>query len=612
MRTETLLLRLLLSLLFLVFADAECPMDLNYVRKLQWDKASCKSANIEGSDNPCCQTLLSLFGVGIAQYLRDASMFDLPSNGSAVSCLELFQQQLNSLGLSAHLVSICLKNSKFEFVSSPVLCAGIQTKQDWMRKLGITPLDSACKGDLSDLAACQACKDSGDLVEGELVKMYTNLTNVVTAKKCYYFTCLYAAGVANEFGPKTQSTAQCVFKLPFVQSTSRGRVIAYCVMGGAAALLICALGLLYCLWARKRSRKVEPRGFARRNEEHLKSSVKPNTGAVWFDIEDIKAATDNFSEANLIGQGGFGTVYRGTLPDGRRVAVKRIRNCTPECDSEFLNEVEVINSIRHRNLVVLRGCCVASDEREGHQLFLIYDYMRNGTLDDHIFGEKSNARPLSWSQRKNLILGIAKGLAYLHDGIEHTIYHRDIKPTNILLDDEMNACVADFGLARIMAKEEGKSHQTNRIAGTHGYLAPEYALYGRLTDKSDVYSFGVVLLEIMSGRKALDTSADCASHYLITDWAWRLVKEGSTSEIIDERIRQSGAERLMERFVLVGILCAHVMVAFRPKMVEVVKMLEGEAEIPEIPDRPLPLMRHGISSLTVQESSSSLAIPVSV
>eukprot|EP00253_Pinus_taeda_P033303 PITA_33303 len=361
-----------------------------------------------------------------------------------------------------------------------------------MRKLGITPLDSACKGDLSYLAACQACKDSGDLVERELVKMYTNLTTLVTSKICYYFTCLHAARVANEFGPKTQSTAQCVLRLPFVQTMSRGQVMAYCVMGAAAALLICALGLLYCLWARKRSRKVEPRGFARRNEEHLKSSVKPNTGAVWFDIEEIKAATDNFSEAK-----GASLLWTGE----RFLTVGGLHN-----------------------------------DREGHQRFLIYDYMLNGTLNDHIFGEKSKPRPLSWSQRKNLILGIAKGLAYLRDGTEHTIYHRDIKPTSVLLDDEMNACVADFGLARIMAKEEGKSHETTRIARMHDYFAPKYALYGRLTDKSDVYSFSVVLLEIMSGRKALDTSADCASHYLITDWGWRRVKEGRTNEIIDERI----------------------------------------------------------------------------
>ena len=152
----------------------------------------------------------------------------------------------------------------------------------------------------------------------------------------------------------------------------------------------------------------------------------------------------------------------------------------------------------------------------------------------------------------------------------------------------MNARVSDFGLARIMSKDGG-SYLTTRVAGTHGYLAPEYALYGQLTEKSDVYSFGALLLEIMSARKALDTSLECSSDYLITDWAWTLLKAGKAMEVVDERIRHSGAKRTMVKFITVGILCAHVMVAFRPTMVEALKMLEGDIEIPEIPDRPLPL-----------------------
>lgn len=580
---------LLLFLSYLAFADAECPMDLHYVRQWQWDKSSCESHISGGSGSPCCQTLLGLLAVGLAEYLREASMFELPSNASAVACFEKFQQQLDSLSLSSDLVSNCWKNNTSGFISSPQHCAGIVTKKDWMSKLGNTQLDSACKGDLSDLGACQACKNSGDFVQKELVHLYSNLTSQATSKKCYYFTCLYAAGVANDFGPKSKGTAQCVFRVPFLHTPSHSRALAYGFIALAAVLLLCALGLLYRLWLRARKRKAVHRGFVRRNEELLKEAVKPNTGAVWFGIEEIKTATANFSDANLIGQGGFATVYKGTLPDGRRIAVKRIRNCTPEGDPEFLNEVEVINNIRHRNLVVLRGCCVASDEIEGHQRFLIYDYMPNGTLDDHIFGEKSKAQALTWQQRRNIILGTAKGLAYLHNGIEPAIYHRDIKATNILLDDDMNARVADFGLARITTKE-GESHITTRVAGTHGYLAPEYALYGQLTDKSDVYSFGVVVLEIMSGRKALEAASYSDAHYLITDWAWTLVKEGRSSEIIDERIRYSAPESVIKRFVSVGILCSHVMVAFRPRMVDAVRMLEGDGDIPEIPDRPLPLM----------------------
>jgi hypothetical protein len=169
---------------------------------------------------------------------------------------------------------------------------------------------------------------------------------------------------------------------------------------------------------KKRNRKAVHRGFVRRNEKLLKSSVKPNTGAVWFDIRDQGTPPIISARPISSAKGASATVYRGTLPDGRRIAVKRIRNCTPEGDSEFLNEVEIINNIRHRNLVVLRGCCVASDDREGHQRFLIYDYMPNGSLDEHLFGGKSKARPLSWPQRRNIVLGTAKGLAYLHDGVE--------------------------------------------------------------------------------------------------------------------------------------------------------------------------------------------------
>jgi len=590
MKMETILLQLLL-LNWALSADAECPFKLDYVRQLPWDKSTCESTSNEAD---CCQTLRSLIGVGFAQYLKDASVFEFPSNASAVSCLGIFQQQLDYLDLPPDLVSNCFTNIS-EFVSSPVLCAGIQTKQDWIRKVKNTSLESACKGDLSDPGACLECTQSGDLVTTMLADIDKNLTSEASLK-CFYFTCLYAAGVVNEFGPENRNTAECILRLPFVQTTSDRPVLVYTFIGISVALvLICVLGLFYCLLVKKIDPKAVHRRFVRRNTILLKAAVKPNTGAVWFDIRLIRDATDNFSEANLIGQGGFGTVYRGTLPDARRIAVKRIRNCTPEGDSEFLNEVQIINSIRQRNLVVLRGCCVASDEREGHQRFLIYDYMPNGSLYDHLFGGMSKARPLSWPQRRNIVLGTAKGLAYLHDGIEPAIYHRDIKSTNILLYDEMNACVADFGLAKIMTKGEGEADLSKRIAGTHGYLAPEYALYGHLTDKNDVYSFGVLLLEIMSSRKAFETTPESASPYLIADWAWALVKKGRTGEIVDERIRQSGTENVMERFVLVGILCSHFMVAFRPRMVEALKMLEGEVEIPEMPDNPSPFLLHSLS-----------------
>ena len=372
---------------------------------------------------------------------------------------------------------------------------------------------------------------------------------------------------------------------------------------GATMVVMSALLGLYFWWDKKGRKETDRFGSAfdlDREEFGSRPRMRPNTGSIWFKINDLAKATDNFSQKNFIGRGGFGIVYKGNLADGTVVAVKRIIESDFQGNDEFCNEVEIISNLKHRNLVPLRGCCVTGedgdyDERES-QRYLVYDYMPNGNLDDHLFCSENGIRkqPLTWPQRKSIILDVAKGLAYLHYGVKPAIYHRDIKATNILLDADMRARVADFGLAK--QSREGQSHLTTRVAGTHGYLAPEYALYGQLTDKSDVYSFGVVVLEIMCGRKALDLSSSGSPRaFLITDWAWSLVKAGKIEEVLDASLvgdgdsASSNPKSIMERFVLVGILCAHVMVALRPTILDAVKMLEGDIEVPAIPDRPMPL-----------------------
>lgn len=239
--------------------------------------------------------------------------------------------------------------------------------------------------------------------------------------------------------------------------------------------------------------------------------------------------------------------------------MKQILDLDTKGDEEFRNEADIISKIRHRHLLALTGFCVASDILKGKRRYLVYDFMQNGSLDDHLFNLGKKA--LKWPQRKSIILDVARGLAYLHYGIKPAIYHRDIKSTNILLDSDLRARVADFGLAK--ESREGESHLTTRVAGTYGYLAPEYALYGQLTEKSDVYSFGIVILEIMSGRKVLD--ATNSSAVLITDWAWGLVKSGNVQDMFNESIKEEGPKGVMERYVFVGILCAHVMVTIRPQ-----------------------------------------------
>ncbi|WJX53360.1 hypothetical protein P8452_39359 [Trifolium repens] len=331
--------------------------------------------------------------------------------------------------------------------------------------------------------------------------------------------------------------------------------------------------------------------------------IRPKTGSIWFKFEDLVKATNNFSLQNFIGRGGFGIVYKGILSDNTTVAVKTMEVTDFQGDDEFYTEVEIISNLKHRNLVPLRGCCVVDEDhnQEHRNRYLVYDYMPNGNLEDHLFPSmEKEKRSLTWPQRKNIIFDVANVLVYLHFGVKPAIYHRDIKGTNILLDADMRARVADFGLAK--ESSESKSQMNTRVAGTYGYLAPEYALYGQLTEKSDVYSFGVVILEIMCGRKALELSSSGTPKFLITDWVWSLMKYGNIVEALDGSIlvddeKSNSRNIIMERFLLVGILCSHVIADSRPTILDALKMLEGDIEVPSIPDRPMSL-EHQINMFT--------------
>ncbi|KAF7143543.1 hypothetical protein RHSIM_Rhsim05G0044000 [Rhododendron simsii] len=579
-------------------------MDLGYVQRIPWLTSTCKTNSSNSNNTNCCQTLLSLFGIGLSQHLKETSLFQLPDLPTSVSCLSNFQSKLDSLSLPSNLTSLCF--DPLQFVITPNICASIESTSDWLNHLGpTTPLDSACPSDLTDSTSCDACLFAALQVQTDLTRIDGNTSH---SRDCFYFAVLYAAGIVNEFGPESNRAFSCIFGLTIASQSKSSKTHSALVFGltgaGVAVLLMSVLLCLY-FWWNKRWRKESDR-FDWGDVEELGSrprNPRPNTGSIWFKIDELVKATDNFSQKNFIGRGGFGMVYKGNLPDGTVVAVKRVIESDFQGNEEFCNEVEIISNLKHRNLVPLRGCCVTGEDGGNHeeresQRYLVYDYMSNGNVDDHLFCCKNETRigkqPLTWPQRKSIILDVAKGLAYLHYGVKPAIYHRDIKGTNILLDADMRARVADFGLAK--QSREGQSHLTTRVAGTHGYLAPEYALYGQLTEKSDVYSFGVVVLEIMGGRKALDLSSSGSPHaFLITDWAWSLVKAGKIEEVLDASLlgdgdsANSNPKAIMERFVLVGILCAHLMVALRPTILDALKMLEGDIEVPAVPDRPTPL-----------------------
>ncbi|KAJ8440036.1 hypothetical protein Cgig2_020524 [Carnegiea gigantea] len=218
-----------------------------------------------------------------------------------------------------------------------------------------------------------------------------------------------------------------------------------------------------------------------------------------FTFEELALATDNFSSTNLLGQGGFGYVHKGFLPNGKEVAVKQLKSGSNQGEREFQAEVETISRVHHRHLVSLVGYCISEDQR-----MLVYEYIPNKTLEFHLHGVGQGRPPLSWATRLKIALGAAKGLAYLHEDCQPKIIHRDIKAANILLDNDFEAKVADFGLAKFSFDTD--THVSTRVMGTFGYLAPEYASSGKLTEKSDVFSFGVVLLELITGRRPVDKS----------------------------------------------------------------------------------------------------------
>ncbi|KAK7369241.1 hypothetical protein VNO80_11277 [Phaseolus coccineus] len=578
--------------------SSTCPVAMNFVQTVPWNISSCHNfqplaSQYQTSTSLCCQTLLSLFGVALAQNLKDNSLFQLANLPTSISCLQHFQSNLTSLSLPNNLVSSCFDPQ--QFVITPDICARIQNMEDWLTRLGSTPqLDTACKPDLSDKNQCNKCVAEGYKVQQKLSAIDGNESH---SQDCFYFTALYMAGVANEYGPESRGALSCVLILMVnsqVDSRDGHRALMLGLfVASLAVLVIVLLGLGLYFWYTKRRSVENLLAYAELQEQRFRLRLRPNTVLTWFEIESLVRATNNFSPRNLIGRGGFGMVYKGILPDGTMVAVKRLQESDSQGDALFYSEIEIVSNLKHRNLVPLRGCCVVD---ENHNLeyrgrYLVHEYMPNGSLQDHLFPTKLDnqytKKSLTWTQRKGIILDVANALVYLHFGVKPAVYHRDIKATNILLDADMRARVGDFGLVKLSSKST--SHLNTMVVGTRGYVAPEYALYGQLTEKSDVYSFGVVVLEIMCGRKALELSSSGTPVFLITDWVWSLMKSGNIGEALDASMLGDGncARNIMERFLLVGILSSHVMVASRPTTLNALKMLEGDIEVPPIPDRPL-------------------------
>lgn len=342
------------------------------------------------------------------------------------------------------------------------------------------------------------------------------------------------------------------------------------VIGGFVVLVLLS-SLLICFIKRRRTPN-----YSLDNASEIFDLNPDHYPSCLFSYDELKSSTRNFHRGNKIGEGAFGPVYKGTMRDGSEVAVKGLPSNIKQSNRDFLNEVELISALQHKNLVKLRGCGIRGNSR-----LLVYEYAENKCLAQALFGSK--AILLEWPIRYNIALGMAKGLSYLHSRGPTRLAHGDLKASNILLDRNMEPKIADFGLARMCQNNERKV--LTRIEGKRGYVAPEYARYGQLTPKADVFSFGIIALELVSGRESMNQKLPAEEQYLLS-WAWNLYEQRRVMDLVDPKVREGCDEEQALLLINVALLCSQGEASSRPHSVRVVSLLSGNADVPDIPQRP--------------------------
>ncbi|KAL3501598.1 hypothetical protein ACH5RR_036047 [Cinchona calisaya] len=346
---------------------------------------------------------------------------------------------------------------------------------------------------------------------------------------------------------------------PSVKPRSHKVALAFGTSLGCICLLIIGFGF-FLWWRQKHSQQI----FFDVNEQHHEEVCLGNLRR--FQFRELQVATNNFSSKNILGKGGFGNVYKGYLQDGTIVAVKRLKDGNAiGGDIQFQTEVEMISLAVHRNLLRLYGFCITSTER-----LLVYPFMSNGSVASRLKAKPS----LDWGIRKRIALGAARGLLYLHEQCDPKIIHRDVKAANILLDDYCEAVVGDFGLAKLLDHRD--SHVTTAVRGTVGHIAPEYLSTGQSSEKTDVFGFGILLLELITGQRALEFGKAASQKGAMLDWVKKIHQEKKLEMLVDKDLKNNYDRIELEEMVQVALLCTQYLPSQRPKMSEVVRMLEGD------------------------------------
>ncbi|KAJ1291229.1 hypothetical protein BS78_02G301400 [Paspalum vaginatum] len=364
-----------------------------------------------------------------------------------------------------------------------------------------------------------------------------------------------------------------------VNKTGRVLAIALPIAAILATLVICS-----CLWRRKRKTPGKSSLPDTTNPEDIQS-----IDSLIIDLSTLRAATENFDEANKLGEGGFGAVYKGILPDDQEIAVKRLSQSSRQGIGELKNELVLVAKLQHKNLVRLIGVCL-----EDHEKLLVYEYMPNKSLDTILF-DHERCTELDWGKRIKIVNGIARGLQYLHEDSQVKIIHRDLKASNVLLDNDFNPKISDFGLARLFGSDQSQD-VTNRVVGTYGYMAPEYAMRGHYSIKSDVFSFGVLILEIVTGRRNSGSYSSDESADLIS-LVWEHWTMGTLVEIMDSSLSSLAPRDQMVKCIHIGLLCVQDDPAERPMMSTVNVMLSSSTVTLQAPSKPVfCIQKSGFSS----------------